>query len=351
MGNFMDDHTRTYGEYSVKAMNSENINNTPESVISIDRFDDNPGPYCMSFGFEIGYLSESIEKIGLINKPLIYKGREGRLEIVAGYRRILALKALEWREIPCTDISDSGISSLDMLLLNLYDNYSVRKFNNIEKAMILNRLSFHLPRETIIKNYSRIVGISNIKEIDMLMKTEDLAPEIKTLIADDTLSLKLIESISGMDHSFLTLMVKWISDLKLNYNQQIQFAEYITEISSIEKISVSALLGEDQYMTLLRNDHMNTPQNAKKFMTILRTRRFPVLTEMEERFKSRIEKLNLPREARIKHHPFFEAEGYILEMDFKEGGDLITALRKLSDMDGLEEIGDPWEKERIYENK
>ena len=183
------------------------------------------------------------------------------------------------------------------------------------------------------------------------MKTEDLAPEIKILIADDTLSMRLIESIASMDHSLFTLMVKWISDLKLNYNQQIQFAEYITEISSIEKISISALLGEDQYMTLLRDDHMNTPQKAKKFMNILRTRRFPVLTEMEDRFKSRIKKLNLPREVRIKHHPFFEAEGYRLEMDFKEGKDLITALRKLSDMDGLEEIGDPWEKERIYENK
>lgn len=84
---------------------------------------------------------------------------------------------------------------------------------------------------------------------------------------------------------------------------------------------------------------------------MLRTRRFPFLTEMEERFKGRIEKLNLPREVRIKHHPFFEEEGYRLEMDFKEGRDLITALRKLSDMDGLEEIGDPWAKERIYENK
>ncbi|NIR16796.1 MAG: ParB N-terminal domain-containing protein, partial [Desulfobacterales bacterium] len=45
-------------------------------------------------------LIRSIEKFGLINSPIVTKDSEGRMEVVAGYRRILALKHLQWEEIP-----------------------------------------------------------------------------------------------------------------------------------------------------------------------------------------------------------------------------------------------------------
>ncbi len=323
----------------------ETINNMPECLVAIDDLNDNPGPYCMSFGFDIKKLAESIEKAGLINKPLVCRNSEGRIEIVTGYRRIFALKSMGWEKIPCIDISDSAMPSLEMLLLNLYDNYSIRSFNTIEKAMILNRLSLHLPRDLIIRNYANIIGISNTKEIDLLIKTEALDNEVKDLLAIGALNPRMVESFAEIEHGEVKTILQCITGLKLNHNQQIQLIEYINDILSREIIFVRDLLMEEQYMNLLSDEHLNIPQRAKRFMNMLRIRRLPVITEMEERFSRMIARLNLPEGVRINHPPFFEEEGYTLEMDFREGEELTALVKRLLKIDGLKIIRDPWEKE------
>ena len=104
-------------------------------LVEVNQINENPGPYCMSFGFDLKPLIHSVETFGLINSPIVTKDREGSVEVVVGYRRILALKHLQWKQIPCRDLSHAGFSPLDLLLLNLHDNLTTRLFNAVEKGM------------------------------------------------------------------------------------------------------------------------------------------------------------------------------------------------------------------------
>ena len=154
----------------------KDFSNVPDAKIALSRISEDPGPFCMSFGFELDPLVRSIEKIGLIHPPWVVGGDGDRLDVVMGHRRILALKALKSEQAPMKDLSALGLKPLDLLLLNLYDNLSVRPFNAVEKGMILNRLKPHLSGETILKEYMPLLGLqSREKARTLYEKLEEIS--------------------------------------------------------------------------------------------------------------------------------------------------------------------------------
>ena len=138
----------------------KDLSDVLERQIPLNRISEDPGPYCMSFRSDLDPLCRSIKKIGLIYPPLVIRGDGGKMDVVIGFRRILALKSLKCENAPMKDISDLGLSPLDLLIFNLYDNLSVRSFNNVEKGMILNRLKSHLPGKEIRKQYMPLLGLA-----------------------------------------------------------------------------------------------------------------------------------------------------------------------------------------------
>ena len=313
-------------------------------LIDLREFDENPGPNCMSFGFDIKPLINSIENIGLINTPFVTRNMEGRLDIVAGYRRILALKALKYDRAHCIDLSNSGLSSLEMLLFNLYDNIAIRRFNEVEKGMILNRLMAHMSRKDIEEHYIQILGIKNRRDIDTLIRIDELNETTKQSIAHGTISTKTIGLILDLDNRSRSVILKWISDLNLNVNQQLKYIDYLIDISSREGKPIADIMDEDRFLTLLKDKELNTPQKAKKMLVFLRARRLPLLTDSEKKFDKMIQNLKLPDGVRITHSPFFERKNYFLEIVFDNGRDLKKTIDNLARIEDLKRIGDPWRK-------
>jgi len=321
------------------------ISNGIPILIDLKEFDEAPGPNCMSFGFGIKTLINSIEAVGLINTPFVTRNREGCLYIVAGYRRIMALKAMKYGRIDCIDLSDSGLSALEMLLFNLYDNITIRRFNEVEKGMILNRLMLYMSKENIEKHYMQLLGINNRRELDILMRIEELNETTKKSIADGALSANTIGFIQELDNRSRSVILKWISDLILNFNQQLKYIDYLIDISIKEGKSTADIMDEDRFLRLLKEKDLNTPQKARKMLKVLRTRRFPFLTNSEKEFDKRIKGLRFPDGVSIGHSPFFEGQAYRLEIVFKDGRELKEKIDTLARTEGLNSIRDPWRED------
>ncbi len=77
----------------------------------------------------------------------------------------------------------------------------------------------------------------------------------------------------------------------------------------------------------------------------MRGRRFPSLVKAEKAFEKKVSSLNLPKSASIHAPPYFEEPHYRLEVLFREGKDLMETINRLNLTEGLEELGDPWEKD------
>ncbi|MFC1866854.1 ParB/RepB/Spo0J family partition protein [Thermodesulfobacteriota bacterium] len=315
------------------------------TLIDLNDIDDSPGQYCMSFGFDIKPLINSIEAFGLINIPFVTRNGDGLMDIVAGYRRVMALKSLKRDKIPCIDFSDSGLSTLELLNFSLHDNLPTRTFNNVEKGMILNRLNPYVSKRALRGDYMPLLKISSSRDLDILMKIEGFTKPNKETIAGGKISLKTIGLILELDKHSRPAVFQMINDLRFNFNQQLTFIEYIVDISIKEEVPVPELLDEDQLKGVSHDRKLNTPQKAKKMLDLLRTRRFPFLTGKEKGFNKKIARLDLPKNVRIEHPPFFETVDYRLEINFRTGKELKKTVDILARIEGLDKIEDSSKKD------
>ena len=129
-----------------------------------------PGLFSMSFGFDLDPLIESVDKVGVLNPPLIIKGDS--VEVVAGYRRIKAVERLGCKSVWCIDITGTGYSEFELFLLNLHDNLTTREFNDIEKSMVIVRLLRYLPEDDIKKDYFKALRINKHADMELLIRAD-----------------------------------------------------------------------------------------------------------------------------------------------------------------------------------
>lgn len=313
----------------------------PLITLKLDNFTDSPGKFCMSYGFDITFLTKSFIQAGLINKPYILKNNKGDIDIVTGYRRILALKDLKIKEVTCFDLTDSGLSQLDILKLAIQDNMFTREFNVVEKSMILNMLSEYIQRDEIIREHIAYLNISK-KDYDLIFKIDKLEDFLKQSLANNTLGLKALEQLLQLDKDDLLISYKYISELKLNYNQQIQLFDYTKDLSRIENVSITNFLNRNEYSDLLMDSKKNTPQKARELIDTLRIRRNPNYSRYKRLFEKGVKRLQLPANIRVRNPEYFESEGYQLNIDFTDGNDLKNSLKSLLNKKELDNIGDPW---------
>jgi hypothetical protein len=276
----------------------------------------------------------------------VIKNEKGKFDAVTGFRRILALKSLGWNRSPMKDLSEEHLLASDLLLLNLYDNLSSRSFNDVEKGMILKRLRLHFSGEEIRKDFMPLLGLPSNESTRLLYeKLEDMDPDLKNSYADGELPLKTIKALLETDSDSRTSLFQWIKDLRLNFNQQLLFIENTQDISVNESKTVPQVLQEEPLLSIKEDPKLNNPQKAKRSLSYLRTRKFPLLTRSEETFEKMISSLDLPEKVRISHPPFFENSDYRLEILFRNGKVLGETVKKLNHLNELGRIGDPWEED------
>ena len=316
-------------------------------LVNPNKIEDSPGPYCMSFGFDIRSLAQSIDRVGLVNCPLLIESKNAELTIIVGYRRIHALKILGWDRIPCGVLSESEVSPLECLLLNLYDNLATRKLNEVEKGMILKRLYSQVPGKEMLEVYMPLLELpSNEPTLLFFIKLEqELDTEIKKYLVQKKISLQTAKMLLKMESDERRHIFSFMSNIKFNINQQKQFIDNIIDLAVIENKPVYELLKEPSLKAILVNKHSNNPQKAKAILKLLRGRRFPSLVKAEKSFKKKVSSLDLPKSASIHVPPYFEEPHYRLEVLFREGKELRETINRLTLTEALDELGDPWEKD------
>jgi len=310
--------------------------------VAISDIDLRPGPFCMSFHFNLEPLKSSIKKFGIINPPYLLRNPDNNFFIVAGYQRLMAVKELGWQDIICRVLPDS-FSLLDALLFNLNDNLIHRQLNKIEKGMILQRLSRFIASEEIVANFMPILGIpSNKQQLALFLDLEDLEERIKISVAMEQLSIRVAGLLRYFEKNDRLAINDLFTTLKWSFNQQWEIIQWIKEIASREGCSMKEIIDSKDIKEVLDTTTMNKPQKAKAIVKLLKYRRFPSLSKSEKLFDKSISNLTLPLGVKIIPPPFFEGTDYKLEVTFRKGEDLKGKLIDLYNVPNLKNISDFW---------
>jgi ParB-like chromosome segregation protein Spo0J len=320
---------------------------TGESIrVDLGKLAENPGPYTMSYGFDLDVLCESLRKIGLINPPLVCRNEQGFFDVVSGHRRILALKALGESQALCRDVTSELPTSLERVLAGFYENLATRKFNDIEKAMVLAKLRDHSAEEKILGSYMPLLSLpSHRGTLKFYLTLLHLDHRLKTALAREEISIKAVKALLELEQAAQQTLIHWIDMLKLNFNHQVQFIEYCSDISKREETTIIELLNESSFRSVPENPRLNNPQKAKAMLEALRTRRFPRLARARSAVERALAAVSMPPETSIRYDPFLEDPHYRLEIKFRNGRELKKTIGKLHASDNLEAMPELWATE------
>jgi ParB-like chromosome segregation protein Spo0J len=323
-------------------MMKKNLLKSSLANIAISDIDVTPGPFCMSFHFNLEPLKASIEKFGVINPPYLLRNSDNNFLVVAGYQRLMAVKELGWHDIVCHVLPDS-FSLFNALLFNLNDNLIHRQLNNIEKGMILQRLTRFTSTEDIVANFMPILGIpSNKQQLELFLGLEELEEKIKISVAMEQLSIRVAGLLRYIEKNDRIEINDLFASLKWSFNQQWETIQWIKEIASREGRSMKEIIDSKDIKEVLHTTTINNPQKVKVIVKILKFRRFPSLSNAEKLFNKGISNLSLPLGVKIIPPPFFEGTDYRLEVTFRKGEDLKEKLIDLYNAPNLKNISDFW---------
>jgi len=312
--------------------------------VELDEVAQGPGPYTMSYGFTLEVLCESVAKAGVLNPPLVSRNEKGGWDVVSGYRRILALKALAQSRVFCRDVSSAMPSAAERLLAGFYENVATRKFNDIEKAMILERLQKFFSNEEICASFMPLLSLPcHEGTLKFYLRLLNLEENIRQAVAKETISLRTLKALFEFDHASQRLLLQDILRLRLNLNQQTKFLDFVRDIALREHRSIREVLSERRFVEVMENPLTNDPQKANAALELLRLRRYPRLSQAQRAVQSKISAIALPPGVTLYHDPFLEAPKYRLEICFSNGEDLIQSIKKLHSLDELKTIPDLWQ--------
>ncbi|MDY6973564.1 MAG: hypothetical protein SV775_14745, partial [Thermodesulfobacteriota bacterium] len=204
-----------------------------------------------------------------------------------------------------------------------------------------------VPKSEILEHYMPMLDLPSHEPAFLLfMKLEqELDDEMKRYLVHGRLSLHVAKMLLEINHEMRPHAIHLMSKLRFNINQQKQLIEYLTDLSYIDNGALSDLLAGRSIEDICSDNGLNVPQKAKAVLRLLRTMRFPALSQAERAFHKRTSGLDLPDGVRITAPPYFEASNYKLELSFKNGKDLKEKIVRLARAGGLEDLRDPWMKE------
>jgi len=315
----------------------------------LSRFDPEPGPFTMSYGFSTDTLARSIEAVGMIQPPLVLESSSGPWPIVCGFRRIMAARRLGLSSILCRVAQPEKRTTIDWVSISLYDNLGTRGFNPVEAGMALARLALHRPIEDLRRTYAPLLGLPPRTDTvqSYIAMASALEPPLKDSLASGVLSVHAARVLLDRSAEERSAIHDLITILNLSFNNQIQLIDLINDIMRIESIEIGDLLGVKALGGILKDTSFNGPQRGKAALAYLKERRSPRFAAAAHAFHRKIARLSLPKGARLQAPPFFEEEVLRLELVFKNGRELLKMLRDIQGIERLEELRLPSWKEML----
>jgi ParB/RepB/Spo0J family partition protein len=143
----------------------------------------------------IDILAESIARIGLQSPPLVVEDGAGNYRVVAGRRRVAAVRKLGLAEITARVIDETGDEALSEIALS--ENVNRAEMHPLDEAELFKGLLARMTVREIAARYDR-----SIPAIQHRIRLCDLNDEVKAMYRDDVITLSsasLLASLPGED--------------------------------------------------------------------------------------------------------------------------------------------------------
>lgn len=306
-------------------------------TVFIQEIDLSDETYCLSYAFSLDLLKKSIEKVRLVNPPILQKIFPNRYRIVCGRKRVLALHELGYEQFVANLLSEE-VSEKDAFLLNLFENLPQRRLNPVEIALALSKLTRYFAWEEISEKFMPLFSLGKSKAIfETYLAILDLEDEIKKGLASEIITREIVVPLLRFSAEERLLFSRMITSLKLSKSKQIELLENCTVLKGRDGININSLLNSDKVKEILSNTKLGLVSQGNYLREYIRKLRYPRLTNAYENFCKQKEKLKL-RGIELIPPPYFEGEEYKLSFSIRNLEELKKRLNQLQEVAEKEEF-------------
>jgi ParB family chromosome partitioning protein len=267
-----------------------------------------------SYYFSLDKLILSIQKVGLLNPPLVAL-RDRHYILVSGWKRVFACLKLGLSSLPVLVLEEED--ELKTFLTAFYENLATREFSLLEKAEILNRLKkFGEEKEVIVRNYLPLVDIpSTLSHLESYLTFSRFESGTKRIIHQKNMQFSSVKLLAGFTSKERKLLLPLLQPSGQNRMKEI--LEDLKEISRRNDLAPQEILSSKEILDIMDSGKLSPLQKVDKIRLNLKKRRYPALFSRKECFDSLVKKLRLPKTIAVRPSPFFEDEK--LSIDFSCG--------------------------------
>jgi ParB family chromosome partitioning protein len=263
----------------------------------------------------IDKLKDSIAALGVLDPPIL-RQRAGGYQIVAGFRRIDGCRLLGRSDIRARVLRPDTDDSI-CVRLAIADNSLQRPLNLIETARALNLLAGVAADEMELSREAAVLALpDNPSLMRKIMSLTTLPVGLQTRLATGELAMAMALELKRIDSATAESLGRLFADLKLGLNRQRELLTLLTEIARREEMTVSELLSETALRNLLSAPEIERSQKAGQLRSLLRRRRYPVMSAATAAFQELVRNLNLGPGVQLVPPGNFEGTTYTLLITF-----------------------------------
>jgi ParB family chromosome partitioning protein len=301
-----------------------------QQTVSLSDIDPEDVTFRVTTDRDRGDLVASIEAVGVINAPILKK--EGAAyRVICGFRRLAAVRLLNWDKISARILPDDT-SPLLCAELSISENINERPLNPIETSRALSMLSSIISDNRQFLETASLLGLPRNKSlVDKLLELRRLPYSLQQGILSGVLSLPSALMLSNLPAESSLPIAEFLQKLKLGFHKQKEVIELIQEISKRDDLSINSILNSEWIIDTLNDPEMEIPRKASLIRERLKKWRYPHLSAAERDFERLKGELKLSGNPTLKPPAGFEGKRYTVSFSFENQAELRRKLKTLED--------------------
>ena len=287
------------------------------------------------------FLVNSFDKSGILYPVVLYKDNKGLLHLIDGRKRLQYAQQNNIQKINATILPEATpIADIIILILCNLRNYIESSVIN-KVQFICFAKSLNIPESWLLETLCVPLGLKPDAEfLSVCKRIYNLPEKIRIFCHEKKYSLKQLINLTYHSDNLLEQLAEWKSILHLTASTLDEIAVNLRDYLKAENRNMEDFLKEPDLLEIL-DSSLSPRDKTDKLRQLLYLKRFPTLSNVNDKICDTIEKLNLPDQIIIKWDNTLENKNVDLNIhlnDPKKWNRLLDTLNSKEIKDALGSI-------------
>ena len=289
---------------------------------------------------KMSVLANSVNNIG-IQSPLLIHRSGDELHLVDGFKRAVVAKSLEIENIPCCFLPEDNSLREVLAFLLIEQNERIMSSLVTRALFVAFAQKQGLDNTTLLQYFFPLLGLEGHTSVLKKLKAIDTLPQKVLDFCDEKhFSMRQCSSLTRYPSDLLSQVFSWKDDLYLTASMAEEILTNLKDYLRGTGISLADFI-DDKEVKDLFNSSLKSQERTRRFRSLLKKRRFPILTDVNLKMDHLRKQISLPDNIKLSWDTTLEKRELRLALTIHEPEDLdknLKVLKKVSLKQGITDM-------------